>query len=198
MLDFTISLLRELVNKGNSLLARSFWHCLEPYGGHITKSGSFQQRVHFPFNDLFGTESSSDIKKADVAQSLRYQWSSPSLFIDPDLTDILVAPPHRSLIEQICEGGRIVCGRPSAAESNDTCTEPCVWFEATELGDLVFTPFTKLGDGVAKSVYQYQAVSWAVYQTSKHANGCDILDCLGRRRGFYRFEELLPHDYILG
>lgn len=202
MHDFTITLLHELLEKGFTSLAQTFWHFFEPYGQYITQSGSYKRGRSFPFNEVFGSRASlkedEDTTSADLVEDLKTQWDSPSLFIHPDLQDSFKPPPHTKLVGQVCQLGKFLCGIPFTTSSSPVSSEPLVWFESAEMDDLVFTPFTQLGDAIAKSAYQYQAVSWAVQRTGKVVDGCEILHCLGRRRGFYRFEGLEPTVYILG
>ena len=72
------------------------------------------------------------------------------------------------------------------------------FFESCSRGDLIFTPLTDLGDRAsAESIFEDQAMSWKVLHTAVRAEQCDILHCLGRRRGIYRIEDLNATNFIL-
>ena len=98
------------------------------------------------------------------------------------------------LIEQVCEDGAIVCGARMNVPLNK---EPYIWFEACKMGDQIVTPVTNPGSRVSHSGDRNQAFSWRVLATGRSADDCNILHCLGRRRGFWRPQGLNHQDHIL-
>ena len=127
-------------------------------------------------------------------QEVRGRIYAPHMNFDPENEASDRPLLIRLLIEQVCKDGAIVCGAPMDLPSN---TKPYVWFEACKIGDQIFTPVTDLGDRVAHSGYRNQALSWRVLATGQSADDCNILHCIGRRRGFWRLEGPHHQDYIL-
>ena len=99
----------------------------------------------------------------------------------------------RVMLEDVCSKGLLTFGAQIGS------SEPRVYFESCKIGDLIFTPYTRLGDRICtESVYRSQAVSWKVYRPTHHLDeGRQILHCLGRRRGIYRMGDLDTSEYCL-
>jgi Heterokaryon incompatibility protein (HET) len=200
MYDFTMALLYELLDCGFSALARTFWLFLQP----LRRSRSDLVAIHRPelhsFDDVFGRRvprSKEDSMPDTIAQDLQKQWSESMLSVDPKTVTYNRPSIQRKLIEQVCQSGTLLFGIPVTKSTDPLSSQPRVWFDTARKGELIFTPFTQMGDEAALSVYRYQAISWHVRQTGRIVDGCEILHCLGRRRGFWRFEGLESRDHVL-
>jgi hypothetical protein len=200
MYDFTLALLSELLDCGFSALARTFWLFLQPF----RRSGSDLAVIHRPelhsFDDVFGRRvvtSKEDSMPDNIAQDLQKQWSKSMLSVDPKSVTYNRPSIDRKLIEQVCQSGTLLFGIPVTKSTDPLSSQPRVWFDTARKGELIFTPFTQMGDEAALSVYRYQAISWHVRQTGRIVGGCEILHCLGRRRGFWRFEGLESRGHVL-
>jgi hypothetical protein len=200
MQDFTWTLLRELVDQRLLSLAKTLWLFLQPLGKMTDGLGHFDSLTGprpYSFDLVFGpapprieeSRTNPSLSTYDE-QDVRNRLYTVNLSNDPTISAL-----ERSLIEQVCRSGTLSCGVPLNC-SNDS--EPRVWFQSSKEGDLLFTPFTTIGDGVIYSVYFTQAMSWKVRKARKLGDdNCEVLHCLGRRSGFWRLEGLEPRDYIL-
>ena len=65
------------------------------------------------------------------------------------------------------------------------------------MGEQIFTPVIDLDHHAAHTYDGQQAISWRVLVTGESVDSCNILHCLGRRRGFMRLERLNRQDYLL-
>ena len=207
--EFCWSLLHELMDSGHTDLVKTLWNYFFP--------------SHSPFQPLLSLETifgpfpntDSELTK------LRRSYDEGKDIIDQLEGEILLnfasdsntGTSERKLrhsivgqiIEQVCTNGAISCGIPlnccSPGQQRAEMEPPVrVWFESCEKNDLIFTPFTQLGDNVMFSPYRSEAMSWRVLRTGKFADEqeqCEVLHCLGRRRGVYLFEGLMPQDHIL-
>jgi Heterokaryon incompatibility protein (HET) len=200
MYEFTMVLLRELLDSGFSALARTFWLFLQPLQSSETKSHSPNS---YSFDDVFSRQVS--INKEDSmlhapAQDLQNQW--PKIMLSVHCTPFRIRSNrpsiHRKLVEQVCRSGSLLCGIPVTKSSRDPASsQPRAWFEDARRGGLIFTPLTQMGDDAALSVYRLEPSSWHVRRTGRTVDACEILHCLGCRRGFWRFEGLESTDHVL-
>ena len=198
MRDFIWTLLRELLDQGLRELVKTLWRVFQPLGVDETGLESYALPRPYSFTEVFGlnhtcavTRASSAIKMEDVKNRLR----SATLSVYPDLKGFQKPTIQRQLIHQVCETGAMLCG--TAADLPGPLLEPRVWFQDTSEGDFVFTPFTQMGDEVVYTTYAQQAISWKVQKTCQCIDGCEVLHCLGRRGGFWRFEGLDIGEHIL-
>ena len=202
MCDFTMCLLQEIIDGGRPDLAKTFWQFLQPLGRYKDfSSGAFlPQPKRHKFEEVFALHDSV-IKSKDLCDQideLQRQWSTMSLSVETNLKGFDQPSIQRKLIDQICHTGRINAGIPVPDSKTSTLgIEAQVWFDGAEAGDFIFTPYTSMGDDAALSVYQYEAISWHVVATDTVVEGCEVLHCLERRRGFWRFAELSTRDCIL-
>ncbi|KAG8530773.1 uncharacterized protein KY384_004130 [Bacidia gigantensis] len=165
MYEFTISLLVELIENGFSPVAKTFWQFLQPLGEYKTASGSFQTGRSYSFEDVFEhrlVTCDGSMLPQNLTQDLRMQWSILTLSIDSNLKGFDRPSIHRKLMDQVCRRGKLLCGSCLARSQTSPACELRVWFDDAEHGDLVFTPYTRLGDNVAFTTYQYKAISWSV------------------------------------
>ncbi|KAF7508461.1 hypothetical protein GJ744_009174 [Endocarpon pusillum] len=193
MYDFAMTLLHELLDCGFSALARTFWLFLQPFGM------SSRSWLH-SFDDVFGRRvatNKEDSMSDTIAQDLQKQWPLSTLSVDPQYRHTKIPSIHRKLIEQVCQSGTLLFGIPLTKPIEPLSSQPHVWFENTRKGELIFTPFTTMGNEVALSRYSERAISWHVRQTGRIVDACETLHCLGRRRGFWRFEGSESRDYVL-
>lgn len=189
--DFLWSLLNELVQSGCEEQAKTIWNLSQPLG----KDESYTAPLPYSFETVFGQSATAGdivVDREDVRRSLH----TPRLSIDPTSEVFAIPTLERRLVEQVCGDGTLTCGSPVnlKAEIQDP---PYVWFEASKIGDKIFTPATNVGDDVVRSRYRNQAVSWRVLEIDRQESGCNILHCLGRRRGIWRTDGLEHRDYIL-
>lgn len=191
--EFSWSLVHEFVDSGHSDLAKTFWSYVQPFGrseyGWTSRTAprpySFETVFGSP-NPGFESNNSQGYDENNIRTELHSQSFSSNIERHPTIL--------RQIMRQICENGALICGIPVNCSDN---LEPRVWFESCKAGDRVFTPFTQMADKVMMSSYRSEAVSWKVLQPGKVADDCEVLHCLGRRRGIYRFEGLEPHVYTL-
>ncbi|MCJ1454644.1 hypothetical protein MMC28_004997 [Mycoblastus sanguinarius] len=200
--DFFWSLLHELVESGFHDLARSIWNFIQPLGKDpVYGNRSYRVPPPYSFDDVFGHlaqgATRADAYLANDESDIRRLLSATHLGFDPENEALDRPILERLVIERVCKEGTLACGTPVNANLSQDSKHPRVWFEACKMGDHVFTPFTSVGDGAARSRYRNQAMSWRVLKTGKSADDCDILHCLGRRRGIWRLEGLYHGDYIL-
>ena len=199
--EFFWILLHELIELGFCELSRTIWNFVQPVG----KTRSFKSSEHesleaplpYSYDMIFGhlvRDSAANQHLTYDEQEVRGRIYAPHMNFDPENEASDRPLLERLLIEQVCKDGAIVCGAPMDCPSN---TEPYVWFEACKMRDQIFTPVTTLGDRVAHSGYRNQALSWRVLATGQSTDDCNILHCVGRRRGFWRLEGLNHQDYIL-
>ena len=184
--EFIWTLLQDLVRSGYRDLAFTLWNHFQPRRrSNFMESGSRKAPPLYSFSKAFDPQhfqNEQNIKDGLTTSSLAIsRYDSPQI---PTFT--------RMILQEVCASGALVCGSENCADA------PRVLFESCEKGDLVFTPLTKLGDKVCtESIFKNQAVSWKVIRTGRAADGCEILHCLGRRRGVYRMEDLKARDWIL-
>lgn len=211
-LEFCWSLLHELMDSGHTDLVKTLWNYFQPWPRYDSPT-----LPPLPFETVFGpfsTDVSPPITKAwkscdeenDIINRL-----SPGILFDQKSnsnTGILIDSISEAelrytvlshMIDQVCATGALLCGIPRGYPQGVESEPPArVWFESCNENDLVFTPYTQLGDKVMSSEYRKEAMSWRVLRTGKFTGGqCEVLHCLGRRRGLYLFEGLMPQDYIL-
>lgn len=184
--DFCWSLVHELVDSGHTDMARALWGYIQPRGtssnyGWTSKTApppySFET-IFGSLNHSLGSDGSQGYNENDVRNRLG---------IESLTTDLKHPTILRRILRQVCENGPLICGIPVNYPDHQ---ELRVWFESCKQGDLVFTPFTQMAGEILFSSYGSEAVSWRVLQTGNIADGCEVLHCLGRRRGLYRFEGL--------
>jgi hypothetical protein len=200
MYDFTMTLLYELLDYGFSALAKTFWLFLPRFRrSESDLAATHTPKLHF-FDDVFGhrvATSKEDAMPDTIAQDLQNLWSASMLSVDPENLALNRPSIDRKLIEQVCQSGTLLSGIPVTKSTNALSSQPSVWFDTAKKGELIFTPFTQMEDEAALSAYQYQAISWHVQKTGTIVDACEILHCLGRRRGFWRSEALKPSNYVL-
>lgn len=200
--DFFWFLLHELIESGLCELSRTIWNFVQPVGKEkwgVTgeEYDSMEAPLPYSYDMIFGhlMQSSAADQHLDYdEQEVRSRMSAPHLGVDPENKAADRPILERLLIEQVCEDGVLVCATPMDVSLSK---QPYVWFEACKMGDQIFTPVTNVGNGVARSRYRNQAMSWRVLETGQSADDCKILHCLGRRRGVWRLEGLEHQDYIL-
>lgn len=211
--EFCWSLLHELMDSGHTDLVKTLWNYFQPWPRYNSPT-----LPRISFETCFGpfSNAESELTKArrscneenDIINRLTpgilFDWTSDSN------TGILIPQTYEKklrytvlshMINQVCATGALLCGIPLKFPRIQDQVEPKpsarVWFESCDENDLVFTPFTQLRDEVMSSEYRKEAMSWRVVRTGKVAEQCEVLHCLGRRRGVYLFEGLMPQDYIL-
>ena len=179
--DFFWSLLHELVECGWLDLARALWNFFRPRQRYSRKPVT-----DYSFETVFLSPHEFD------EQLVIRAITAVIIYVDVE-SEVYKEPSFsRIIIEQVCNNGTLTCASQMGSET------PRAIFEACNLQDLVFTPFTNLGDTAsAGSIFEGQAMSWKVLHTGTRAEQCDILHCLGRRRGFYRIEDLAATNFIL-
>ena len=182
--DFVSTLLQTLYGHGLHELTQSLWNYFQPRKEEAIASRKAQSL--YSFEEIFGPRASHDIES--IRRGLRVQ----SLGIVPSVEG---AQPSimRVMLEDMCSKGSLTFGAQIGSP------EPRVYFESCNMGDLIFTPYTDLGDRICtESVYRSQAVSWRVYRPTHHLDGGrQILHCLGRRRGIYRMDDLEISEYCM-
>ncbi|MCJ1464062.1 hypothetical protein MMC07_002673 [Pseudocyphellaria aurata] len=191
--DFSWSLVHEFVDSGHTDLAKTFWSYVQPLGrsedGWTSKTAprpySFETVFGSP-NPGFESNSSQDYNENKIKSGLHTTSFTSNIEGHPTIL--------RQIMKQIVEGGALICGIPVKYSGY---LEPRVWFESCQADDRVFTPFTQMADKVMLGSHRSEAVSWRVLQTGKVDGDCEVLHCLGRRRGIYRFEGLEPQVYTL-
>lgn len=216
--EFCWSLLHELMDSGHTDLAKAIWSYFQPwpFGNSPTQPPVSFQTIFSPSpntnSKLTKSRRSYDEGK-DIIDRLQgailFDFTSDSntgLLIDwtsePKLRNTIVG----HIMEQVCTSGALSCGiplncyPPGQQQEAELELPARVWFESCKKNDLIFTPFTQLGDEVMISQYRSEAISWRVLRTGEvddEQQQCEILQCLGRRRGVYLLEGLVPQDYIL-
>ena len=194
--DFIWALLHELFNAGYDDLVKTLWNFFQPRNSDERSSHPLAMSYPYPFPMIFSHAKNS----SDGAHSLPYDpkdvmkrmWIQ-TLIVDVERSPFEGPTMVRNLLEQVCRHGKLLCG--NAFHGPDRSIR--VIFEACTEGDLVFTPSTTLGDRVADLPYRSQAMSWRVTRSGNSADGCEVLNCLGRRRGIWRMDDLDAVDYIL-
>lgn len=196
--DFLWLLLHELIDSGFHELSRTIWNFVQPLGKEksslIREYDSIEAPLPYSYDMIFGHLVQSFATSHHLIhdeQEVRSRMSAPHLNFDPNNESSDRPILERLLIERVCKDGVLVCGAPI------NVPQPYVWFEACKMGDQVFTPVTNVSNGAAHSRYRNQAMSWRVLATGQSADECNLLHCLGRRRGLWRLEGLNHQDYIL-
>lgn len=196
--DFLWLLLHELIDSGFHELSRTIWNFVQPVGkakfSPTREYNSVEAPLPYSFDMIFGHLVQSFATSHHLIhdeQEVRSRISAPHLNFDPNREAFDRPTLERLLIERVCKDGVLVCGAPIDVP------QPYVWFEACKMGDQVFTPVTNVSNGAAHSRYRNQAMSWRVLATGQSADECNLLHCLGRRRGLWRLEGLNHQDYIL-
>lgn len=198
VLDFFWLLLHELIDSGFHELSRTIWNFVQPVGKEkfspTREYNSVEAPLPYSYDMIFGHLVQSFATSHHLIhdeQEVRSRMSTPHLSFDPNNESSDRPILERLLIERVCKDGVLVCGAPIDVP------QPYVWFEACKMGDQVFTPVTNVSNGAAHSKYRNQAMSWRVLATGQSADECNLLHCLGRRRGVWRLEGLNHQDYIL-
>lgn len=206
---FMWALLLELLDLEYVELAKSLWHFFQPFGygnfsNHLEgarreKYNSIAAPRPYPFEVVFRPSTSSPKENVPLnsdTEEIISRIAVEPLSFDPQLESLDRPTVLRKLLETVCETGKLICGSPTSYTAS--CAEPPrVWFESCKPGDIVFTPSSSIGDQVVVSQYRSEAVSWRVLKPENHGQSCEILHCLGRRRGVWRMEGLTLLDYIL-
>ena len=199
--DIFWSLLHELIQLDFHELARSVWNHVQPLGKSsiLKDEDAIAPPPPYSYDTVFGplmqnATGAGPHPKYDEKE-IRGGLSAPHLSFDLESEAVDRPNIERLMIEQVCENGVLLCGSPVGISQNTK--QPLVWFETCKLGDQIFTPVTKLGDGAVRSRYRKEAISWRVIDTANSIEECRILHCLGRRRGIWRVEGLTHQDYIL-
>ncbi|KAL8792551.1 MAG: hypothetical protein Q9195_004850 [Heterodermia aff. obscurata] len=195
--QFSWELLRELILSDMLNMAKTLWNFVQPLGKSATVRSADSLSAPTPY--AFETILDLDRLDPSIKDDIRSRLQPGILSINP-LTD---SGPgiERLLIKQVCCEGALLCASPVDSPIGAQLlspAQPYTWFEACKFGDKIFTPATDLGDETARSYYRRQAMSWRVLETGRRGEeDCEILHCLGRRRGIWRVDELGPRDYIL-
>ena len=202
--DFMWSLLHELIDLGFSELAKSLWDFFQPFGREKLTDHSESEEYNsiaaprpYPFEVVFGHSNLLRMEKAPLnsdTEEIIARMTLESLSFDPQNKVFDRPRVERKLLEEVCETGKLICGSPINCTAS---AEPRVWFESCKAGDIIFTPSSSIGDRVVVSRYRSQAMSWRVLKPGDRGQSCEILHCLGRRRGIWRLEGLTPANYIL-
>lgn len=199
--DFLWLLLHELVELGFCELGRTMWNHVQPLGRTKGKwilgleYESMGAPPPYSYDMIFGHLSQSSAANQPDEQEVRSRLSVGHRSLDPDDRYRDRPPLERVLIEQVCTNGSLLCAAPRHHSLPNP--QPRVWFEACKMGDQIFTPATNVVDGAVRTIYKNDALSWRILETGRSADGCDIVHCLGRRRGIWRLEGLDRQDYIL-
>ncbi|MCJ1428054.1 hypothetical protein MMC29_005961 [Sticta canariensis] len=201
---FIWTLLHELIDLGFPELAKSLWHFFQPFGrGKLTdhpeseEYDSIAAPRPYSFEVVFGHSNMLRMEKAPLhsdTEEIIARITFETLSFDPQNEAFDRPSVERRLLEEVCETGKLFCGSPINCTAS---AEPRVWFESCKAGDIMFTPSSSIGDRAVVSRYRTQAMSWRVLKAGDHGQSCEILHCLGRRRGVWRLEGLTPADYIL-
>ena len=199
--DFFWFLLHELTESGFCHLARTLWDFVQPRGKAKGLGNSEHKSLSalcpYTYDMIFGSSiqgSATYQHPAYDEPQVRSRIAAHHLNFDPENEASDRPCAQRLLIEQVCKNGALICGSPVKGPSDK---HPFVWFEACKMGEQIFTPVIDLNDRAAHSHYNDQAMSWRVLATGQSADGCNILHCLSRRRGFMRVEKVNRQDYIL-
>ena len=192
--EFIWTLVNELLTLGYTELVKSIWDFVQPYGTDESGLRSKAIQSPFPFEHIFSSadhpEQVCKFDEQDVMKNLSV-WG---LAVD-STSQILKRPSlERVIMEQVCRTGTLISGRPMVSQSDHN---PRVIFEACNESDLVFTPWTTLGNRASRSSYADQALSWKVTDAKRMASSCRILHCHGRRRGYWQVEDWMIADYVL-
>ena len=199
--EFFWYLLHELIKSGFCELSRTIWNFVQPVGkAKATPTWEYDSLaapLPYSYDMIFGHLVQSSLADQHLTydeQEVKSRIYAPSLSFDPENESADRPLLERLLIQQFCKDGVLICGAPMDFPLNK---EPYVWFEACKIGDQIFTPVTDMSHRAAQSRYRNQAMSWRVLSTGRSANDCNILHCLGRRRGVWKLEGLDQQDYIL-
>lgn len=215
--EFCWSLFHELIDSGHTDLAKALWNYFKPWPLYNSPT-----QPPLSFETCFGPSPNTDSELTksrrsygegkDIIDQLQggilFDFTSDSntgILIDQTSEKKLRHTIVGHIMEQVCTSGAFSCGIPlnccPPGQQQAELEPPArVWFESCKQNDLIFTPFTQLGDEVMSSPYRSEAMSWRVLRTGKVADEqqqCDVLHCLGRRRGVYLLEGLMPQNYIL-
>lgn len=210
--EFCWSLLHELMDSGHTDMVKALWNHFKPWPKYNSPT-----QPPLSLETIFGPSLTKSRRSYDEAKDIIDQLNGGILldFTSDSNTGLLIDWTSEKklrhnivghIMEQVCTNGAFPCGVPlnycPPGQQKAELEPPArVWFESCKENDLIFTPFTQLGDEVMSSQYRSEAMSWRVLRTGKVADEqqqCEILHCLGRRRGVYLFEGLMPQDYILG
>ena len=195
---FVWALLHELFDAGYDDLVKTLWNFFQPRDRDERGSDSLAVSYPYPFSMIFNHSiENSSIEPSSIRYDpldvMKRMWIQ-TLIVDVERTPFEGPTMIRNLLDQVCRHGKLLCG--NALRGPDRSTR--VMFEACTEGDLVFTPWTELGDSAADFPYRSQAMSWRVTRSGKSAeDGCEVLHCRGRRRGTWRMDDLDATDYIL-
>ena len=195
--QFIWQLICELILSDMVDMAKTFWNFVQPLGRSaiVRSHDSLSAPIPYAFETIL------DLERLDssIEDDIRSRLQPGPLSIDP--LNNIGSSIERLLIEQVCSEGALLCASPVESSMGiqlPSSAQPYTWFEACKFGDKIFTPATDLGDEVARSRYRSQAMSWRVLETGRRGDeDCEILHCMGRRRGIWRVEELRTKDYIL-
>ena len=197
---FVWILLHELTELGFCELSKTLWDFVQPRGKEKGLGNSELESLSapcpYPYDMIFGNSMQGSMtNKYPIydEQQVRSRIYAHHLNVDPENENSVRPWAQRLLVEQVCKDGALVCGAPVDGPSN---RQPCVWFKACKMGEQIFTPIIDLDDRAAHPHYEEQAMSWRVLATGQSADDCNILHCLGRRRGVMRVERLNRQDYI--
>lgn len=160
MRDFIWRLLRELLDQGLRELVKTLWRVFQPLGVDEAGLESYALPRPYSFSDVFGPNHSYPVTRSWLAinmQDAKNRLRSATLSVYPELKGFLKPTMQRKLIQQVCESDAMLCG--TAADHSGPFVEPRVWFQDTSQGDLVFTPFTQMGDEAVYTTYAQQVIS---------------------------------------
>ena len=202
--SFIWTLLHELMNLGFHELAECLWHFFQPFG-RVRLGGNPEGSEYnsiaaprpYPFEVAFGSSNSlppKNIPSKSDSEEIIDRISVNTLSFDPQNEALDRPSIERRLLEEVCETGKLVCG---SSMNCNISSQPRVWFESCQVGHIMFTPSSSIGDRAVVSRYRTEAMSWRVLKPGNHGLGCEILHCLGRRRGFWRLKGLIAVDHIL-
>ena len=189
-------LIHEVHSSGLIDLAKTLWNYSQPVGlDPRTKFEDLDAPLPYSFDMIFGQQQCDN----NVRREAMNRLTVPDLWFDPENPVADRPPLERLLIDQLVDDGVLLCASPvDALGKAISVAQPYAWFEACKSGDQIYTPVTDLGDKLPFSRWRKQAVSWRVLQTGKSdGDGCNILHCLGRRRGIWRVGNLSHQDYVL-
>ena len=192
--DFIWCLFRELSNQGYLDLVKTLWLKFQPLGLNELGYSSYGRPRPYNFEDIFELKSKLGNSHIVVKRNIKNELRASRLYVDPTSRGLHRPTVERQLISQVCRRGQLTCG---IAVSQSNQNEPRVWFEGTKAGELIFTPHTSLGDEVFDSAYESEAISWRVENRPDADDNKRLLQCLGRRGGYWRFGDLKPVKFTL-